>query len=131
MKKVKIGKTEEHVEIGHYRKFEADEDKPSAFRGSFSVVFHPHGQKILECKHYEKEGAHWFNFPQKEIKNNEGKRDYIPYVSYIDKDYGSAVKAAITKCIKDIKDGDYAQPNKYQPTSNENDASFSFDSPFV
>lgn len=96
------------VEIGQYKII----DKGS-LKASFSLVIYPEGQKILECKYFVQGDKRWFNFPQKEVKKPDGqKSDYIPLVSYMNKDYYEQLKTAVLEAIKDAKPlENYGQKN--------------------
>lgn len=86
------------VEIGQYR--EVDKGTLKAF---FSVVIFPEGQKIIDCKYFVSGDSRWIAFPQKEVKYTDGRKsEYIPLISYIDKDYGEKLKYAILAKLKDI-----------------------------
>jgi hypothetical protein len=86
------------VEIGQYR--EVNKNTLKAF---FSVVIFPEGQKILDCRYFVHGDKRWIGFPQKEIKYDDGRKtEYIPLISYIDKDYGEQLKAVILSKLKDI-----------------------------
>ena len=96
--KVRIGITENEVEVGQYRAM----DKGS-LKGFFSLVIYPQGQKIIDCRYFEQGDKRWFNFPQKEIKYTDGRKtEYIPLVSYGDKEYLEQLKIAVLTALKDI-----------------------------
>ena len=79
------------VEIGQYKSI----DK-GALKASFSMVIYPHGQKISGCKYFNTGTNAWFNFPSFEIKKGEGeKSEFIPYISYLDKDYQKQLQSAV------------------------------------
>jgi hypothetical protein len=87
------------VEVGQYRPM----DKGS-LKAFFSLVIYPQGQKILDCRYFEQADKRWFSFPQKEVKFNDGRKtEYIPYVSYLDKEYLEQLKIAVLTALKDAK----------------------------
>jgi hypothetical protein len=87
------------VEICQYRTVK----KEGIFKATFSVVIHPHGQKILDCRYFVKGDNRWFSFPQKEIVSKDGEeKSYIPYVSYLDKEYLEILKEEILSQLKEI-----------------------------
>lgn len=84
------------VEVGQYREL-----NKGLLKASFSLVIYPYGQKILECLYFVRGDERWFNFPQKEIKHADGrKNDYIPIVSYLDKVYLEKLKEAVLEELK-------------------------------
>lgn len=87
------------VEVGQYRVM----DKGS-LKAFFSLVIYPEGQKILDCRYFVQGDKRWFSFPQKEIKYNDGRKtEYIPYVSYLNKEYLEQLKIAVLMALKDAK----------------------------
>ena len=87
------------VEVGQYR-----EVNKGSLKGFFSLVIYPMGQKILDCRYFQQGDKRWFNFPQKEIKYTDGRQtEYIPYVSYMDKEYLEQLKIAVLQALKDVK----------------------------
>jgi hypothetical protein len=87
------------VEIGQFR--EVDKGSLKAF---FSIVIYPEGQKILDCRYFIQGDKRWFSFPQKEIKYTDGRKtEYIPYVSYLNKEYLENLKASVLNALKDAK----------------------------
>lgn len=90
------------VEIGQFR--EVDKGSLKAF---FSIVIYPDGQKILDCRYFVQGEKRWFSFPQKEIKYTDGRKtEYIPYVSYLNKEYLENLKASVLNALKDAKPQD-------------------------
>lgn len=74
--------------------------KEGIIKASFSLVIHPHDQKILDCRYFDNGKEQWFNFPQKEKKFADGsKTEYFPYISYGDKDYQLDLKKAVMAAI--------------------------------
>ena len=71
------------IEIGQYRLINS-----GSLRASFTLIIHPFGQKILQCKHFVTEKGSWWNMPAFEVKSKElmGKSEYIPLISYLDKE---------------------------------------------
>lgn len=80
------------VEVGQYRKV----NKDGVFKATFSVVIYPHAQKVLDCKYFVSGDKDWFAFPQFKVKSKDGsKEEYIPYISYGDKDYLAELRESI------------------------------------
>ena len=95
--KFRIGMTAEEIEVGQYRVV-----NKGALKAFFSLVMYPSGQKILDCRHFEQGDKHWFSFPQKEIKKpDDEKSDYIPLISYLNKEYLGTLKAAVMAALKE------------------------------
>jgi hypothetical protein len=87
------------VDIGQYRLI----DK-GALKATFSLVIYPMGQKILKCKYFVKGDNKWFAFPDFEAKKDgQEKPDYIPYVSYLNKDYLAQLQIAVLTALRDAK----------------------------
>lgn len=87
------------VEVGQYR-----EVNKGLFKATFSLVIYPQGEKILDCKYFVNGDQRWFNFPQKEIKKQDGsKSDYIPLISYLNKEYLATLKAAVLNALKEVQ----------------------------
>lgn len=86
------------VEIGNYRTV----DK-GMWKASFSLLIHPQGQKILDCKYFEKDNNEkFFAFPSKEVKYQDGRKtDYFPIVSYLNKEYLEQLKFAVMEALKE------------------------------
>lgn len=103
------------IEIGQYRR----KDK-GALRAFFSLVMHPHGLKILDCRYFVQGDKRWFSFPQKEIKYTDGRKtEYIPYISIIDKEYLELLKIEI---LKELKKHDESEQNQSQAAPVQNQA---------
>lgn len=87
------------IEIGQYREL-----NKGSLKATFSLVIYPEGQKILECKYFILGDRHWFNFPQKEIKYTDGRKtEYIPLISYLNKEYLEQLKTAVLSALKEAK----------------------------
>ena len=84
------------IEIGQYK-----EINKGVLKASFSLVIYPQAQKILDCKYFVGDrDQQWFTFPQKEIKFADGRKtEYIPIVSYGDKQYLEQLKAAVLQAL--------------------------------
>lgn len=98
------------VEIGQYR-----EINKGSLKAYFSLLIYPEGQKILDCQYFVKGTQRWFTFPQKKIERN-GKTEYIPLVSYFDKEYFEKLKGSVLECLTQ-------QENNAQSNLNQNAAS--------
>lgn len=97
------------VEIGQYRPM----DKGS-LKAFFSVIIYPQGQKILDCRYFVQGDQHWFSFPQKEIKYTDGRKtEYIPLISYLNKEYLEQLKVVILNALKDVKPEATYERKKY------------------
>ena len=104
---MKVGETGTSIEIGQYK-----EVNKGALKAFFTLVEYPFGRKIMDCRYFEKDGQHWFSFPQKEVKKpNDAKSDYIPLISYLDKTYLEQLKKTI---LQALKEGSYGQASTYQ-----------------
>lgn len=85
------------VEVGQYR-----EMNKGTLKAFFSLVIYPEGQKILDCRYFVQGDKRWFSFPQKEIKYTDGRKtDYIPFVSYLNKEYLEQLKIVVLTALKD------------------------------
>lgn len=120
--KVKIGMTQEEVEVGQYR-----EMNKGSLKAFFTLVEYPSGRKTLDCRYFEQDDKKWFSFPQKEVKYTDGRKtDYIPYVSYLNKEYLEQLKIAVLTALRDQKPKESnGQTNSYQKQANplQDDAS--------
>ncbi len=102
--KAPIKSTGEEVEVVNY----FAKNTPGTLKGTFTIVIYPLGQKILDCKYFDKDGQRWFSFPSKEIKRGE-KSEWIPIVSYVNKDYANELKEAVLESLKGVVNGKEAQ----------------------
>ncbi len=94
--KIQVQGTDTHIEIGQYKEL-----NKGALKGTFSLVEYPFGRKTLDCKYFVQGDREWFNMPAKEVKKTDGsKSDFIPIVSYMDKTYFEAFKAAVIAGLK-------------------------------
>lgn len=104
----KVGTTQIEVEVGQYR-----EVNKGALKAFFSMVEYPYGRKTLDMRYFESGDKRWIAFPQKEVKKLDmDKPDYIPLVSYLDKEYDTQLKIAILAALKE--QGNNGQENSYQ-----------------
>jgi len=107
--KFQVGNTPIHIEVGQYKPM----DK-GALKAFFAIVEYPQGRKTLECRYFQKGDQRWFSFPQKEYKKaGSDKSEYIPLISYLDKEYFEQFKAAVLIALKDQEDN-HGQANSYQ-----------------
>jgi|GEM_PF-2207674 len=107
--KVKVGITTTEVEVGQYR-----EMNKGALKAFFTLVEYPHGRKTFDCRYFEQGDKRWFSFPQKEIKKDGAtKPEYIPYVSYLDKEYLEQFKIAVLTALSDQQEKN-GQANTHQ-----------------
>jgi hypothetical protein len=81
------------IEIGQYRAV-----NKGALKAFFTLVEYPTCRKTLDCRYFVQGDKRWISFPQKEFKRND-KTEFIPLVSFGDKDYEKALKAAILAAL--------------------------------
>ncbi len=86
------------VEISQFRIIDN-----GALKAFFTVVIHPEGLKIADCRYFIKDDNRWFTFPQKEVKYPDGRIQYFPYISYLNKDYQDQLKIAVLNALKEAK----------------------------
>lgn len=110
--KYRIGSTTDEVEIGQWRAV----DKGS-LKGFFSLLIYPSGQKILDCRYFQSGDRRWFNFPDKEVRYTDGRKtEYIPLISYLNKEYQSALQHAVLTALKELNsENNVAQKNRTSP----------------
>lgn len=97
--RIKVGNTSHEVEVGQYK-----EINKGSLKATFALIIYPEGQKILDCKYFMKEDRSWFSFPQKEVKYSDGREtDYIPLVSYLNKEYLELLKSAVLQALTSTK----------------------------
>lgn len=96
------------VEIGNYR-----EVNKGALKAFFTLVIYPTGQTIRDCRYFLKDDGRWFSLPQKEIKKPDGqKSEYIPLITFQNKEYSDALKNAVIEALKTAKPQEtYGQAN--------------------
>jgi len=112
---VKVGNTQNEIEIGQYR-----EVNKGALKAFFTLVEYPYGRKTLDCRYFVSGENRWISFPQKELKKpNQEKPEYISLVSFLDKEYDKSIKAAILTALKDQEEGNHGQTNSYQKQENK------------
>jgi hypothetical protein len=84
------------VEIGQYR-----EINKGALKASFTLVVHPEGLKLMDCKYFISGEKRWFTLPQKEIKYTDGRKtNYLPIVTYLNKTYMKDLEVAVLDLLK-------------------------------
>jgi hypothetical protein len=86
-----------NVQIVNLRKVEK-----GALKAFFKAIVHlgNYVVEVLDCRYFESGSATWCSFPQKEIKKEGLKSDYIPFVRFSDKQQETEVKEAIVREIK-------------------------------
>lgn len=104
------------VEIRNYYK----SNREGVVKGNFTLVIHPHGQKILYCKHFASTTGEWFGFPANKILKG-GKDEYIPYVCYEDKDYLASLQTTVIEAIKNLSPEDVRQAKNANAKPRSND----------
>lgn len=104
------------VEVGQYKEI----DKGS-LKASFTLVEYPEGRKTLGCKYFVMGDRKWFQFPSMEIKYTDGRKtEYIPYVSYLNKEYREELNNAVVQALSNIQtQGSNAQGNRNQRQANQ------------
>ncbi len=87
-------------------------NKPGAVKAFFTAVIYPHGQKIQCCKYFKTDTSEWISFPSYEAKKRkeDGKTDYIPYISYEDKEYADELRAALLFAVKNLPESEKRSP---------------------
>ncbi len=116
--KLKVGSTSNEIEVGQYR-----EVNKGGLKAFFTLIEYPYGRKTLDCRYFAKGNDRWFAFPQKEIlKRGEEKPDYIPLISFLDRDYLEELKKAILSALKEQENGQSGS-TKRQETSLQDDSS--------
>lgn len=111
--KYAIGWGDHEVEITKFNKFEK-----GSLKGFFDILVHPHGQKISDCRYFNMNEKAWFNFPQKEVKKQDGTKEYFDIVSIANKEYSYKFREAV---LKALKENDHAGS---QATSTQSKSSF-------
>lgn len=101
------------VEIGQLKTV----DK-GALKAFFSLIIHPQGQKILDCRYFQKGESRWWSMPQKEIKRpDKDKSDFLAIISYLNKEYEADLKIAVLTELK--KQVENVQPKQENPVQSE------------
>lgn len=99
------------VEVGQYRAI-----NKGPLKATFSVIiYEEQPKKILDCLYFISGDRRWINFPSKEIEK-DGKKEYIPLISYPDKEYAKQLKETILQQLK-IEEAKHAS-NVHQRQAN-------------
>lgn len=98
------------VEISNYYK---NSKESGAIQGNFALTIQPNGQKILFCKHFKTATSEWFSFPSHKVEK-DSKTDYIPYVSYSDKEYAEQLKIAVLQAIHALPESEIRQSKRFE-----------------
>lgn len=107
--KVKVGMTTTEVEVGQYK-----EVNKGALKAFFTLVEYPYGRKTMDCRYFDTGEKRWFSFPNKESKRaGQDKPEYIPYISYLDKEYRDQFNIAVLLALKAQQEKN-GQANTYQ-----------------
>lgn len=88
------------IEIGQYK-----EVNKGSLKGFFSFIIQPEGMQFTNCSYFEKDGANWFNFPQKEYKKQDGSTGYQGLINLLNKEYSETLKSAVTQALKEHING--------------------------
>jgi hypothetical protein len=108
------------VEVGQYR-----EMNKGALKGFFTLLIYPFQQKIFDCRYFHKDGQYWFSLPQREMISKDGTKEYIPLVSFGDKEYFQELKIAVLVALKNAKPvGSNGRKHTRQEDSLSTQASF-------
>lgn len=115
------------VEIGKYRPI-----NKGALKASFTLLIHPEGLLLSDCKYFSVGDKEWINFPSKEIKKEGAKSDFIPLVTYLNKDYLNVLREqALTELKKEeLKHAQNDQGFENTTSKVQNYSSFSDPVPF-
>ena len=105
------------VEVGQYR-----EVNKGALKAFFSLVIYPEGQKILDCRYFVHGDKAWFSFPQKTVEKDGEKPEYIPLISYLNKEYLEQLKIAILAALKQQKPKESNGKNYQRSNTNQGQA---------
>jgi hypothetical protein len=106
--KVQVENTQTQIEVGQYYKV-----NKGALKAVFTLIEYPTGRKTMDCKYFVKGDNHWFSFPQKEVKKpGAEKPEYIPLVSYLNKEYLAQFQIAVLSALKEQESN--GQTNAYQ-----------------
>jgi len=96
----RIANSKTEVEVTQFRPM----DK-GALKGFFTLIEYnedyPKGRKTLDCRYFNQGENRWMSFPHKEVtyKGTE-KPEFIPLVSYPDKEYFERLKVAALEAIE-------------------------------
>lgn len=116
------------VEIGQYR-----EVNKGSLKAFFSMVIYPQGEKVLDCAYYVSGDQAWWKFPRKEVLIN-GKKEYIPYVSYLNKNYHEQLRMLTLQALQKLtpQEQSHAKSQSYPNQKNQvhSGAFFDEESPF-
>ena|SRR5690242_15530304 len=136
--KAKVGNTGDEVEIGQYREVNKGSLKAFFTLVEYSPAPNLKGRKTFDCRYFVQDDKAWISFPQKEIKYTNGRKtEFIPLVSYMDKEYLEQLKNAVLSLLKTAKPQEYNgqaknNPNSFKkaPVQNNAPADWSDDAPF-
>src|ERR1700753_2457776 len=99
------------IEIGQYYPV----NKGTSLKAYFSYVIYPQGEKVIDCRYFEKDGNKWFSGPMKLARSKDGsKQEYIPYISYLDKEYAKQLKEAILAELLKAEENHERKTNQLQ-----------------
>lgn len=111
--RIQVGNTKTEIEIGQYR-----EVNKGALKAFFSFVEYPFGRKTIDCRYFVSGDKKWIAFTQKEIKKPDtDKPDYIPLVSYLDKEYDKELKKALLTALEENENN--GQNHSFQKQENK------------
>lgn len=84
------------VEIGQYWTIK----NAGALKASFTLIEYPEGRKTRRCQHFITADRSWWTFPQEKIIK-DGKTEYIPFVSHMDKVYDAKLKETVLNALNE------------------------------
>lgn len=131
--RAKVGNTGEEVEIAQYR-----EVNKGSLKAFFTLIEYDNGKytkgrKTFDCRYFVGNDSAWINFPQKEVKSESGTTEYMPLVSFMDKEYADLLKNAAISLLKDAKPQEKHASStntwKKSPVQNQSSADYG-DAPF-
>ena len=115
------------VEIGQYRVV-----NKKSLKAFFSLIIYPHGQKILDCRYFINGDQSWFSFPSKEIKYTDGRKsDYIPLISFMNKEYLDQLKIAVLEALKNQESNENSQTSTDKKNSIQTESPPVWDNEFL
>lgn len=66
----------------------------------FADIYVPKmGIEIFGCGIYEKSGRRWCSFPAREYTDKEGKKKYMPYIRFRNKDHKELFSTEVLKTV--------------------------------
>ena len=121
------------VEIGQYR-----EVNKGAWKATFTLLIHPDGLSVIDCRYFVAGDRRWFSFPQKQKYNKDSaaKPEYFPFVRFLNKEYEKNLQISVLQALKSVSpEAPNVKAQNYQVNQQtypvQDDASFGLgDLPF-